>query len=354
MYFSGFSGSGKTTLITKLIEEMKEFDIGYLKHDAHKFAMDKEGKDTWKATKAGAQRVAITSKDQDAYILKDEDRKSLLRPNFNNCDMVFIEGFKENNLPKILMLGDGTILDKNLENVVALVGEQSSSSSSKLPYFHRDDIKGIKNFILKHFEKIINDIPLYGLILAGGKSTRMGQDKAALNYHGVGQIDHTHKLLRNFTKHAFVSCRKEQEFLPHLKYHLQIHDRIFQMGPSGGIISAMLEHKHAAWLVVACDLPFLDEETIETLIKKRNPFKVATCYKSSRNDFPEPLCAIYEPKARETFFQYFSLDKTCPRKVLINSNTKKIKLDKNEALANINTPMEYQKAREQIEFPGIL
>jgi len=364
IYFCGFSGSGKSTLISKLISEMSlDYNIGYLKHDAHKFSMDKEGKDTWKASKAGAKRIAITSKDKNAYIVHDQFKDNLLRPNFSDCDMLFVEGFKFTTLPKIIVLGEfdtkKRILDKlqsgEISGAVALVGiDNENTTGVDLPYFNRDNTKEIKTFILEFFRQKIKDIPIYGLILAGGKSSRMGEDKGSLDYHGSSQVDHVQKILRNFTKHSFVSCRKEQSHLPHLKYHLQIHDRLIDMGPGGGIVSALMEHEKVAWLVIACDLPYLEEKTIEHLIEKRDPFKVATCYRSNENQLPEPLCAIYEPQARQKFFQFFAGGYSCPRKMLINSNVLNIDLLNENALANANTPSDFKKAKERLNLGEVL
>jgi molybdopterin-guanine dinucleotide biosynthesis protein len=61
--FCGYSNSGKTTLITKLLEKYSAaYDVAYIKNDAHKYQMDKEGKDTWCARKAGARVVSINDK----------------------------------------------------------------------------------------------------------------------------------------------------------------------------------------------------------------------------------------------------------------------------------------------------
>ncbi|MDA9793096.1 molybdopterin-guanine dinucleotide biosynthesis protein MobB, partial [Bacteriovoracaceae bacterium] len=58
--FCGLSNSGKTTLVSKLIKELStDYNVGYLKHDAHGFEMDKTGKDTWHATNSGASVVVI-------------------------------------------------------------------------------------------------------------------------------------------------------------------------------------------------------------------------------------------------------------------------------------------------------
>ena len=74
-----------------------------------------------------------------------------------------------------------------------------------------------------------------------------------------------------------------------------------------------------AWVVLACDLPFLTRQTIEHLLKHRDPAKIATAYKSSHDGLPEPLCAIWEPGHYADIFQLFKSGVHCPRKVLVRS-----------------------------------
>ena len=90
-------------------------------------------------------------------------------------------------------------------------------------------------------------------------------------------------------------------------------------------------------LVLACDLPYIDSSTIEKITTQRDLDKDATAYKSEYNMFVEPLCTIYEPRIVQNFQKYIALNKTCPRKVLINSNVKILELENKKALDNANT-----------------
>ena len=141
--------------------------------------------------------------------------------------------------------------------------------------------------------------PLYGLVLAGGRSTRMQRDKAAIEYRpGETQLDAAMKLLRPRVARAFVSVRAEQRADAARSAWEQIVDRGDVDGPIAGISAALAEHPDAAWLVLACDLPFLDARTLDTLIAARDRGGDATAFRSSHDGLPEPLCAIYEPRAR--------------------------------------------------------
>jgi len=186
--------------------------------------------------------------------------------------------------------------------------------------------------------------PLFGLVLAGGASTRMRTDKAALQYHGQPQLQWAFELASNFCAASFVSVRPDQRAEAARAAHPQIVDRQPGIGPIAGISAALLEHPKAAWLVVACDLPFLTERTLEHLIAHRDASKVATAYRSAHDGLPEPLCAIWEPSAREPVLAYIASGKQCPRKFLINSDAKLLDLPERQALDNVNTVEEFEAA----------
>lgn len=184
---------------------------------------------------------------------------------------------------------------------------------------------------------------LSGLVLAGGKSARMGRDKGSLNYHGVSQRVFAARLLSEFCQDVFVSCRAEQASLlePELK---PLVDTFHDLGPTGGILTALHFKPESAWLVVACDLPFLSSDALRWLIDARDPSKVATAYQNPDDRLPEPLIAIYEPQSREGLLSAVQQGKNCPRKFLLNADCKFILPEKRETVANINTPEEYERA----------
>jgi molybdenum cofactor guanylyltransferase len=186
------------------------------------------------------------------------------------------------------------------------------------------------------------DAPLFGLVLAGGASTRMQRDKAAIEYHGQSQLHWTFRLLSHVCAATFVSVRPDQREEPTRAGLPQIVDRLPGIGPIAGISAALQAHPKAAWLVVACDLPFLNEQTLRHLIAQRDPHKLATVYRSSHDNLPEPLCAIWEPAAREPVLAYIAAAKQCPRKFLINADTTVIDLPDPRALENVNTADEFK------------
>jgi molybdenum cofactor guanylyltransferase len=186
--------------------------------------------------------------------------------------------------------------------------------------------------------------PLLGLVLAGGGSTRMRQDKATLAYGGRTQLERAMALLAPHVERAYVSVRAEQSEEPVRARFPQIRDTLKNAGPIAGLLAAQARHPEAAWLVLACDLPFLDEATLVHLLRRRVPARVATAYRSSHDGLPEPLCAIWEPRSHLPLTEYVAGGRTCPRRFLLGADTELLDEPNPEALDNINTPEEYRSA----------
>jgi len=195
---------------------------------------------------------------------------------------------------------------------------------------------------------------LFGLVLAGGRSTRMQRDKAAIEYRpGETQLDAAMKLLAPRVARAFVSVRADQRNESARAAWPQIVDRGDVEGPIAGITAALAEHPDVAWLVLACDLPYLDARTLDTLIAARDTSGDATAFKSSHDGLPEPLCAIYEPRARDSIATYVATGRNCPRKFLINARTRLLEQPDPRSLDNVNTVAEYGEAMSALHTdPG--
>jgi molybdopterin-guanine dinucleotide biosynthesis protein A len=183
----------------------------------------------------------------------------------------------------------------------------------------------------------------------------MERDKAALAYHGRSQLEWAVSFLQPHVQRVFVSVRPDQTKDPVRARFDQIVDTHDNLGPIAGIMAAQAKHPNVAWLVLACDLPFLDEGTLRTLIAARQPQRLATAFRSSHDVLPEPLCAIYEPASREAILAHVESGKNCPRKFLINSDVHLLDEPNPHALDNVNTPDEYGSAVAALsptEIPG--
>ncbi|SET98628.1 molybdopterin-guanine dinucleotide biosynthesis protein B [Salinibacillus kushneri] len=103
----GYKNTGKTTLIEKLVDYFSEqgFRTGTIKHDGHNFEMDHEKTDTWRHRKAGATITAITSGQKSAILKKSPmTLHQMIAFMKSEADIIFVEGFKEADYPKVVML----------------------------------------------------------------------------------------------------------------------------------------------------------------------------------------------------------------------------------------------------------
>jgi len=188
--------------------------------------------------------------------------------------------------------------------------------------------------------------PLYGLVLAGGESRRMGRDKALLDYHGRPQLEWAYQLVARHCARAFVSVRASQA--DELRSALpRIVDGEAGAGPIAGIAAAQAAHPEAAWLVVACDLPFLGDALLAHLVARRGA-ECVTAYRSAHDGLPEPLCAIYEPQTRAAILAAIAAGRNCPRKFILGSGVPLLDLPDSAALDNVNTPEELAAAAARL------
>lgn len=185
---------------------------------------------------------------------------------------------------------------------------------------------------------------LFGLVLAGGKSTRMGKDKGLIHYHGMPQREYLYHLLGRVCEETFMSVRPEQSNEISDDFQL-IEDADEYKGPFNGLLSAHKKYPEAAWLVLACDLPLIDLQSLQELIAARDPNVFATSFAHADNPLPEPICAIWEPVALEKAKQYLDGGNgSCPRKFLINSEVKLVFPQDSNVLMNANSEEEYKEA----------
>ena len=185
---------------------------------------------------------------------------------------------------------------------------------------------------------------LYGLVLAGGKSTRMGKDKGMIPYHGMPQRDYLYHLLSRVCEKTYVSVRSDQIDEISNDFETIVDENEFR-GPYNGLLSAYKKHSDVAWLVLACDLPIINLQSLQELIAARDPNVLATTFAQKENPLPEPLCAIWEPKAFKSSIDYLNAGNgTCPRKFLINNEVKLVFPTNPNVLLNANSEEEYKEA----------
>ncbi|NAS30448.1 NTP transferase domain-containing protein [Flavobacteriaceae bacterium R38] len=188
----------------------------------------------------------------------------------------------------------------------------------------------------------INSSVLNGLILGGGKSSRMGKQKILLDYHGKPQHDYLEELLNPFCDEVYVSCNESQVYL----FSNPIVDDSLGIGPLTGLLSAFKVNPKTAWLSVACDIPLLDVSHLEELVKLRDPTKVATCFYNNQTKHPEPFVTIWEPMSYKILSDNYKKKQYSAKRILKENDIKLVQLKDDNFLYNVNTIEDKIKAQK--------
>ncbi|MGL1931556.1 MAG: molybdenum cofactor guanylyltransferase [Desulfotalea sp.] len=200
-----------------------------------------------------------------------------------------------------------------------------------------------EEFLKNDFEHIYNQIltcwlekPLYCCILIGGKSSRMGQPKHLIK--GCDEktwLERTAELASALVDKVVLSGRGD------IPVSLQHLDRIADVegvgGPLSGVMACFRSHPEASWLVLACDMPLVTEDSISWLLSKRRLNRWGVVPNS---DGPEPLFACYENVCKQMFEQLVTEQKLKIR-LIVNSPRIYEPIIPEQLLvawSNINTP----------------
>ena len=236
------------------------------------------------------------------------------------------------------------LLDDRLEDVFDFIKEAIPHWET-LPVYRiseTDKIVGFFETKMQQARPVLN-----GLVLTGGKSVRMGFDKAQVNVYGKEQRYYMADLLKNYCSEVFISCRADQKAELLADYNV-IEDTFTGLGPYGAILSAFRQNPDQALLVVACDLLLLDKTTLDYLVSHRHVASLGTAFINEFDNFPEPLITIWEPKAYPVLLAFLAQGYSCPRKVLINSSVTLLNAPNPKALSNVNTPNDMELIKREL------
>jgi molybdopterin-guanine dinucleotide biosynthesis protein B len=154
--FAAYSGTGKTTLIEQIIPRLKNEGIrlAVIKHDAHGLKFDKEGKDSWRFSNAGADYTIVNGPEQSAIFVQRSLSLEETISMINDADLILIEGYKTGEHDKIGIsrMETGKGFPDDPRHFKALVTDDASylerTDADLPPVFALDDVEGITNWIL--------------------------------------------------------------------------------------------------------------------------------------------------------------------------------------------------------------
>jgi molybdopterin-guanine dinucleotide biosynthesis protein A len=170
----------------------------------------------------------------------------------------------------------------------------------------------------------------------------MGDDELSQAGRALG-------LLRSFCAQTYLGLRDGQEVPVGAEDAPVLRDESGAEGPLAGLLAAFREAPKAAWLVLACDLPFVHSGLLARLVASHEtqpdvPFVACA---SVTDGHPEPLCAIYGPSAGPILARHASGGQFSPRRIMIEENVVllDVSAEDAEALTNVNTPEDLAAAR---------
>ncbi|MFC1751050.1 molybdopterin-guanine dinucleotide biosynthesis protein B [Pseudomonadota bacterium] len=337
---SGFSGSGKTTLIEQMIPHLLErgLKIAVLKHDVHGVQIDRQGKDSDRFYQAGAD-VMLHGPGDHFMRLHERGEPQLLQTLMElsrRYDLVLVEGHKETPLPKIWLQDEhGTPPPEDKQNIIDIYARDNQRLPKALAL--------LESWLPERWNKP----PVYGCILIGGKSTRMGRPKHLLEYEGRTWLEHTFERVGQMTDQLVIVG--QGDIPQHLSNYTRLPDIPNVRGPMAGMVAAMRWSPDVSWLMCACDMPQISAEALRWLLAKRTPGVWATLPDLHNDGFVEPLLAHYDPRSHTLLEELLSKGMFGPSVLAKHPKVASPvpPCNMTEAWQNVNSPAELETFEEQ-------
>ncbi len=300
--FVGRSGTGKTTFLEKLLPRLVERGLRVLviKHDVHRFDVDKPGKDSWRLTQAGAWRVLLTNREKMALMGAtdgDVPLLTLVERYAGGADLVITEGFRQSSVPKFVVLRADAPEhldphDAELSNVVAVVSDHPVDSD--LPLLPLDDVGPTLQFLVDHFLHATQGRrSMTGVLLAGGRGERMGFDKALLTFRRKPLLPTLVERMLGVCSGGVLVVRRPGQALPDLPRHPSVRvvdDLIPDQAALGGLYTGLALAPTPWVFLAACDMPLLNRGLMTWMADLPGEADVLLHLADGR---PQPTHAVY-------------------------------------------------------------
>ena len=326
----GCSGSGKTTLIEKLIPLLtaRGLKVCVVKHDVHGFNVDFTGKDSDRFFRAGAD-VLLQGQEEEFFRVHSSYEHELSRTLISisrRYDVVLVEGHKDTPVTKVWLLSER---EKHpfhgIREIAATLPRDTDRIGKVMSIF--DD------WLPRQWMRT----PVFGCVLIGGKSTRMGTPKHLLFENGRTWLEKITDMLKQVTHQVVIAG--DGTVPENLTDIVRLADVPGIYGPMAGILSAMRWAPHASWLVVACDLQNISPEALQWLLSTRKPGVWASFPRVIESGDVEPLLAHYDFRSHILLEKLAEKGVFMPAQIVKNPKVNKISPPDHltAAWTNINT-----------------
>ena len=292
----GFSGAGKTTVIEAILPNLLQcgLRVAVVKHDCQNVKMDRPGKDSYRFYQAGA----------DVFLLGAEETR---RIHGDKCtclteqlaglacryDLVLVEGHGKTPVAKLWMLSEGE------SQSPAYVYDVEATFS------RNDREESVLQYLWRWLDLSLSKTPVWGCVLIGGQSRRMGSAKHLLQRpDGRSWLECAVSRLEPYVDGVVVSGSGRVP--EHLSQLTRLPDVPGVCGPLSGILAASRWQPRVSWLLLACDMPDVTEASIKWLLKKRRPGVWGIVPTDRQRKKLQPLLAYYDFRCGKLFEQIHS------------------------------------------------
>ena len=190
---------------------------------------------------------------------------------------------------------------------------------------------------------------LYGIVVCGGKSARMGTDKSKLVYYNQPQHDHVYQLLAPFCEKTFISCNADQY------QHMEtVYEKIPDMlhyeghGPISALLTAFETFPNQDFLIIGCDYPFLKSTDLEVFLSSIRKDSLAAAFYNQDHKY-EPLLAWYSWQCAEQLNALFQEERYALQSFLRNVNAAKFVPETPDAMKSVDTPEDFLWVKETLK-----
>ncbi len=186
---------------------------------------------------------------------------------------------------------------------------------------------------------MIQKTNITGIILAGGKSSRMGSDKGFLKLNKKPFVQYSIEALKPFVSEIMIVSDNSAYDIFGLK---RITDCIKNAGPVSGIYSGLEASKTDYNLILSCDIPLITSEVLQKLIDAIDDASEIIQVESEGKSMP--LIALYKKSAKEKFINFLKQDERRLRVVIKACTYKNVVLNKanQNSTLNVNTKEEFK------------
>ncbi len=188
------------------------------------------------------------------------------------------------------------------------------------------------------------DIPC--IIFAGGKSSRMGEDKALLPFGNYKTLtEYQFSRLSKIFSHVYISCNTKEKFSFTAPF-IEDNNQTDISAPTFGFLSIFQKLQVEKFFVISVDSPFIDEASIKALVDKDSAKYDVTIAKTEFGF--QPLCGIYHRTLEDAFMKMKDNNSHKLGYLLKKSKTQSIFFQDNTSFLNLNNPHEYKVALQLI------